>query len=90
MGTTRIKAIGKLSDEYYFLTVQDNGCGLQTPVSMLMAGQRPTLVQRLEGQFRRESLPSQGTLCELSWWLKKNLTLRPGVWFVLSKRLGER
>ncbi len=65
-GTTRIVVTGQHHEGQYVLKVQDNGAGLQ-PGQGQGTKQCNLLAQRLGGQFRRESLPKGGVICELSW-----------------------
>ncbi|MGK7926213.1 MAG: hypothetical protein AB4290_13380 [Spirulina sp.] len=68
-GVTRITATGKFARGQYTLTVRDNGCGIQSDRIHSSTQQHHKLAQRLGGNFRRESLPTKGTLCELSFQL---------------------
>lgn len=65
-GTTRIVVTGQHHEGQYVLKVQDNGAGLK-PEQGQGTKQGKVLAQRLGGQFRRESLPNGGVICELSW-----------------------
>jgi hypothetical protein len=65
-GTTRIVVTGQHHQGQYVLKVQDNGAGLK-PGQGQGTKQCNLLAQRLGGQFRRESLPKGGVICELSW-----------------------
>lgn len=67
-GCTRLVVTGQVQQNTYVLTVKDNGPGLATSHSDKRGTQQSNaLAQRLGGQFRRESLPKGGTLCELVW-----------------------
>jgi signal transduction histidine kinase len=68
-GTTRIVVTGQHHQGQYVLKVQDNGAGLQ-PGQGQGTKQCNLLAQRLGGQFRRESLPKGGVICELSWFVE--------------------
>lgn len=65
-GTTRIVVTGQHHQGRYILKVEDNGAGLK-PEQGQGTKQANLLAQRLGGQFRRESLPKGGVICELSW-----------------------
>jgi glucose-6-phosphate-specific signal transduction histidine kinase len=65
-GTTRIVVTGQHHEGQYVLKVQDNGAGLK-PGQGQGTKHCNLLAQRLAGQFRRESLPKGGVICELSW-----------------------
>jgi len=66
-GTTRIVVTGQHQEGRYVLKVQDNGAGLKPGQEQQGTKQCNLLAQRLGGQFRRESLPEGGAICELSW-----------------------
>lgn len=66
-GTTRIVVTGQYHQGQYVLKVQDNGAGLKPGQGQQGTKQCNLLAQRLGGQFRRESLPKGGVICELSW-----------------------
>jgi hypothetical protein len=65
-GTTRIVVTGQHHEGQYVLKVQDNGVGLK-PGQGQGTKQCHLLAQRLGGQFRRESLPKGGVICQISW-----------------------
>ena len=67
LGTTRIVVTGQHHEGKYILKVQDNGVGLNPGQEQQGTKQGKLLAQRLGGQFRRESLPKGGAICELSW-----------------------
>jgi nitrate/nitrite-specific signal transduction histidine kinase len=66
-GTTRIVVTGQHHEGQYVLKVQDNGAGLKPGQGQQGTKHCNLLAQRLGGQFRRESLPKGGVICELSW-----------------------
>ncbi|NEO77810.1 CHASE2 domain-containing protein, partial [Moorena sp. SIO4G3] len=66
-GVTRITAIGKLHDEWYTLSVKDNGSGICSSSENQGTKQAKALAKQLGGTFKREPLSPQGTLCELTW-----------------------
>ncbi|MFB2981242.1 hypothetical protein [Microseira sp. BLCC-F43] len=67
LGTTRIVVTGQHQEGKYILKVQDNGVGLKPGQEQQGTKQSEVLAKRLGGQFRRESLPKGGVICELSW-----------------------
>lgn len=67
-GVTRIIATGEQQQNKYILKVQDNGSGLK-PGQQEGTKHSYLLAKRLSGEFRRESLPKGGVLCELSWFV---------------------
>ena len=71
-GAKRIQVIGKIHDECYSLSVKDNGCGIDSSTESKGTKQCKDLAQRLHGTFKRESVSPKGTLCELTWCLKKH------------------
>jgi anti-sigma regulatory factor (Ser/Thr protein kinase) len=66
-GTTRIVVTGEHHQGKYVLKVQDNGAGIKPGEGQQGTKQGTVLAERLGGQFRRESLPTGGVICELSW-----------------------
>ncbi|NEO36596.1 MAG: CHASE2 domain-containing protein [Moorea sp. SIOASIH] len=66
-GVTRISAIGKLNDDWYTLSVKDNGSGICSSSENRGTKQCKNLAKQLGGTFKREPLSPQGTLCELTW-----------------------
>ncbi|NET72640.1 MAG: hypothetical protein F6K62_17435, partial [Sphaerospermopsis sp. SIO1G2] len=66
-GVTRIVVTGEERKNNYILKVQDNGCGLKPGKEQQGTKHSHLLAKRLGGEFRRESLPKGGVICELSW-----------------------
>ncbi len=66
-GVTRILVTGQQHEGKYILKVQDNGSGLQPGQEQQGTKHSTVLAKRLSGEFRRESLPKGGVLCQLSW-----------------------
>jgi two-component sensor histidine kinase len=66
-GTTKIIITGKHHQGRYILRVQDNGCGLVSSNQNRGTKLCQKLMERLQGEFRRESLPEGGVLFEMSW-----------------------
>ncbi|MFP5269404.1 CHASE2 domain-containing protein [Coleofasciculus sp.] len=82
VGVTRLKVIGKIQDGWYSLSIQDNGVGIRSLAEGHGTKQCKRLAKQLAGEFKRESISGQGTLCELTWRLarrrldRKRLDLR--------------
>ncbi|MBD2451596.1 CHASE2 domain-containing protein [Nostoc sp. FACHB-152] len=70
-GVKRVQALGVYSANTYKLSVKDNGSGIQSKLENKGTKQSKILAKQLGGEFRRESLSPCGTICELSWKLKK-------------------
>ncbi|MBR8836331.1 MAG: CHASE2 domain-containing protein [Stigonema ocellatum SAG 48.90 = DSM 106950] len=74
-GVTRLYATGTKKDGWYTLRIKDNGPGICSSYENKGTKQSKDLAQQLGGFFKRETLSSQGTLCELTWpmFQKKSL-----------------
>lgn len=70
-GVKRVQATGIYSENQYNLCVKDNGSGIQSNLENKGTKHSKLLARQLRGEFRRESLSSGGTICELSWRPKK-------------------
>lgn len=70
-GVKRVEASGDYSLNKYKLSVKDNGLGITSKLENKGTKYSKILAQQLRGEFRRESLSPRGTICELSWKLKK-------------------
>ncbi|BAZ50268.1 putative sensor with CHASE2 domain protein [Nostoc sp. NIES-4103] len=71
-GVKRIEAIGKQEHNLYTLMIKDNGCGLTSSYENKSTKQLRNTAKNLGGYFKRESLNSKGTICEISWNLGSN------------------
>ncbi|MEB3181212.1 MAG: hypothetical protein VKL59_19580 [Nostocaceae cyanobacterium] len=69
-GVTRIVVTGEQQEDKYILKVQDNGCGLKPGQKQQGTKHSHLLAKRLGGEFRRDSLPKGGVVCEFSWSTK--------------------
>jgi len=67
----RIQASGVYAEGRYKLWIEDNGCGIQSKLENKGTKNSKILAKQLGGEFRRESLSPRGTVCELSWKIKK-------------------
>ncbi|MFN6516008.1 MAG: CHASE2 domain-containing protein [Nostoc sp. CreGUA01] len=70
-GVKRIEAIGKKDRDFYILKIQDNGVGLISSIESKGTKQLRNIAKNLGGDFRRESIAPKGTVCEISWRLRK-------------------
>ncbi|WP_414567347.1 CHASE2 domain-containing protein [Nostoc sp. CCY 9925] len=70
-GVKRIEAIGKKDEDFYILKIQDNGPGLVSYIENKGTKQLRNIAKNLGGDFRRESITPKGTVCEISWKLRK-------------------
>jgi two-component sensor histidine kinase len=70
-GVKRIEAIGKKYEDFYILKIQDNGPGLISSFENKGTKQLKNIAKNLGGDFRRESIAPKGTVCEISWRLRK-------------------
>ncbi|QLE59428.1 CHASE2 domain-containing protein [Nostoc sp. TCL26-01] len=71
-GVKRIEAIGSHERGYYQLRIKDNGAGILSFVENKGTKQLKNITRKLGGDFRRESISPQGTLCEITWKLKSS------------------
>ncbi|MHC5748092.1 MAG: CHASE2 domain-containing protein [Nostoc sp.] len=70
-GVKRVEASGVSSLNKYKLSVKDNGFGITSKLENKGTKHSKILAHQLRGEFRRESFSPRGTICELSWKLKK-------------------
>ncbi|MEO0687727.1 MAG: histidine kinase, partial [Cyanobacteria bacterium J06649_11] len=66
-GVKRVQALGSYSGNQYNLWVKDNGAGIKSNLQNKGTKSCQSLAKKLRGKFRRESLASRGTICEISW-----------------------
>ncbi|MBD2522401.1 CHASE2 domain-containing protein [Nostoc sp. FACHB-133] len=74
-GVKRVEASGICSLNNYKLSVKDNGSGITSKLENKGTKHSKILAQQLRGEFLRESLSPRGTICELSWKLKREFEL---------------
>jgi two-component sensor histidine kinase len=73
IGATRLRVVCKQEQEICHLQIVDNGAGLKvsangTPTRVRGGTKHAIqLAKQMGGNFRRETSPPQGTICELSW-----------------------
>jgi len=67
----RVEASGIYGSNRYKLSVKDNGLGITSNLENKGTKHSKILAQQLRGEFRRESFSPRGTICELSWKLKR-------------------
>lgn len=70
-GATQLQVRGCIKNGEYCLSVQDNGPGICNDRSGQGTQQSYLLAQKLQGQFKRETLPQGGVNCELRWPLER-------------------
>lgn len=68
---TRINVVWTLKDGWYILRVTDNGEGICSDAEGRGTQQCRNLARQLRGKFVRLPLAPKGTLCELTWPVKK-------------------
>ncbi|MBW4506259.1 MAG: CHASE2 domain-containing protein [Scytonematopsis contorta HA4267-MV1] len=66
-GAKRIQVTGKYCNGWYVLSIKDNGCGISSSAESKGTKQCQLLANKLNGNFKRESILPRGTLCELTW-----------------------
>jgi hypothetical protein len=71
-GVTRLKVICTAEDGWYVLRVTDNGVGISSESEGRGTQQSRNLARQLKGKFVRSPLSPKGTLCELTWSVKKS------------------
>lgn len=72
VGSTRLIATGKQDRGWYNLCIVDNGPGICSNSEGRGTKQLRKFAKLLAGEFKRETLASGGTLCELMWPIKKH------------------
>ncbi len=72
LGVTRLKVICTIEDGWYILRVTDNGVGISSDCEGRGTQQSKNLARQLKGKFVRSPLSPKGTLCELTWPVKKS------------------
>lgn len=70
-GVTRLCATCTQKEDWYILCITDNGTGINSNAEGRGTQQSKNLARQLKGSFVRSSLSPQGTLCELSWNVRK-------------------
>lgn len=71
-GAKRVQASGIYAESKYKLSVKDNGCGIKSKLENKGTRHCQAVAKKLGGEFRRESISSRGTICELTWIPTKN------------------
>ena len=66
-GMTRLKILGRQIDHRYYLTIEDNGSGMNSAQDGQGTKDARKLAKQLGGTFIREAIAPQGTRCELTW-----------------------
>ncbi|HEY9834608.1 MAG TPA: CHASE2 domain-containing protein [Stenomitos sp.] len=71
IGVTRLNVIWTSKDGWYILRVTDNGEGICSDSEGRGTQQCRNLARQLRGKFVRSLLSPKGTLCELTWPVRK-------------------
>lgn len=75
-GATRLDVMCAVESGWYVLRVIDNGPGIYQAPSKLHEGQgtlqAKAIAADLRGRFARRPNHPQGTICELTWWMRRN------------------
>lgn len=71
LGVTRLCATCTFKEGWYTLCITDNGVGNNSNVEGRGTQQSKNLARQLNGNFVRNSLSPQGTLCALTWCVGK-------------------
>jgi nitrate/nitrite-specific signal transduction histidine kinase len=74
LGVTRLSVTYTYKDGWYSLRITDNGVGICSDAEGRGTQQCRNLARQLRGKFERSPLSPKGTLCELTWPVKR-------VWF---------
>lgn len=79
-GATRLDVICTVEAGWYVLRVTDNGPGIDPASSLLHEGQGTlqarAIAHNLRGRFDRRFNDPQGTICELTWRMRRNWLMR--------------
>lgn len=70
-GVTRLSVTGTEKENWYTLSIVDNGVGINPSFEGRGTQQFKNLARQLGGKFTRKSLGKKGTICEVSWPIKK-------------------
>ena len=71
-GVTRLKVICTSQPGWCILRVEDNGVGIDSSVIGRGTQQAKNLARKLGGKFSRKRRSPKGTVCELTWSVKKS------------------
>lgn len=71
IGVTRLNVICTCQKDWYTLRITDNGQSVDFGLEGRGTQQAQNLARQLKGKFRRSPLPTQGTICELTWPVPK-------------------
>ena len=70
-GVTRLNVIWTLKDGWYLLQITDNGEGICSEAEGRGTQQCRNLARQLRGKFMRSPLAPKGTVCEITWRVRK-------------------
>lgn len=74
IGASRLEVIGELKDDYYILSIIDNGTEILASNKGEGTKQFQKIESKLKGKFRRINLEPHGILCELTWPVATNIS----------------
>ncbi|MFB2839351.1 CHASE2 domain-containing protein [Floridanema evergladense] len=84
-GVTRLSVTCIEKENWYTLSITDNGQGINSSSEGRGTQQFKNLARQLGGKFTRKGLAKKGTLCEITWPVKKKCWWK----FWLLRRFGE-
>jgi len=71
IGVTRLNVTCTEKDSFYTLSIVDNGQGINSSSEGRGTQQFKNLARQLKGKFIRKNLATKGTICEITWPVKK-------------------
>ncbi|MFB2876379.1 CHASE2 domain-containing protein [Floridanema aerugineum] len=71
IGVTRLGVTCTKNENWYTLSIVDNGQGINLSSEGRGTQQFKNLARQLGGKFTRKSLANRGTICEITWPMKK-------------------
>ncbi len=71
IGVTRLSVTGTETENWYTLSITDNGQGINSSSEGRGTQQFKNLARQLRGKFTRKGLAKKGTVCEITWPVKK-------------------
>ncbi|OKH38079.1 histidine kinase [[Phormidium ambiguum] IAM M-71] len=71
IGVTRLNVTCTEKDNFYTLSIVDNGQGINSSSEGRGTQQFKNLARQLRGKFNRQKLATKGTICEIIWPVKK-------------------
>ncbi|XWK88922.1 MAG: CHASE2 domain-containing protein [Phormidium sp.] len=71
IGVTRLSVTCTEEENWYTLSIVDNGQGINSSSEGRGTQQFKNLARQLKGKFTRKALAKKGTVCEITWPVKK-------------------